>query len=382
MTTATSDAAIADLQRKLAASQQAVSRLEHELSTARAATAAAERKNATLSAQLSSRAKTPEPAPPPPPPPPAPPPASVSPGMKAKLASATARIAQLEAEIRKTRDELESQALQRLAIELKRMPDPGSRDRNAAALAKAKAEIERVRDELDEERERRRSAERLLNDAKKKGTVGGPLRVPEPPPPPKPIDPDWEKQKAEETRRMIKALDGRLGKLEDRKLTHEEKLQRELNSSQKTIAMLQSQLQAANALAVERRLGGGSSSARPPFGAATQMWPRQQQLLRPASPRDALSATHERVDLSSHEGGGDSSRRGGRAKPPPMSKEEKMVQRLEQLDPKAAKALHERKGLISGLRERLVTAQAQTAVELTRAGWGVGNSAVALDVET
>ena len=82
---------------------------------------------------------------------------------------------------------------------------------------------------------------------------------------------------------------------------------------------------------------------------------------------------------SSARGGGAGARGGGRGgggggKGPPLSKEEKLANRLQQLDPNAAAAMHERKGLINSLRSRLVEAQAQQAVELTQSGWGPGAS--------
>lgn len=148
----------------------------------------------------------------------------------------------------------------------------------------------------------RRSLERRVDDLMKNSnasTTG--MRKPEPPPPPRGITEDEERERAEQTRKMLEQLGGRIGKLETRKLTHEERLQRELAASQREVEMLRAQVKAANALSMQRGLAAGISGARSaragmeasamraklsaslPGGTS----PRGQ--LRPTSPRDALA---------------------------------------------------------------------------------------------
>ena len=221
MTTATTDAKIAELQRNLAASNNTISRLEHELSSAKAS-AAAERAR---------RPQSPRTAPAQPAPPPAPPPAPApaSPGLKASLAAATTRVDQLEAELRTAHgcsNNLRSE-VRSLEAELSKLRSAPSSDMLRASLGKARSELEFATAELERERERRRSLERRLNDTRK---PSGPFRVPEPPPPPRPFDAEEERIAAEQeaqTLRLLKTLDGRMGKLEHRKETEESRLLRE-----------------------------------------------------------------------------------------------------------------------------------------------------------
>ena len=387
--TATSDAAIAELQRKLGASKQAVMRLEHELSAARSSAAAAKMK-AALAASRPVSARAEPPPPPPPVPPPQPPPQPPSPGterLKIAAEASKRRMVELEAEMRSVKDECAKlrAEVKRLEGELKARPDASSRDRNAAALQRVTFNLERVREELEEERERRRAAERRAEDFQKRGGLGGPMRVPEPPPPKKELTEEDIKARDEATRKKIEALDRGISKLETRKQTHEEKLEQALKEAHKQIESLQKELKAARHVAVQRDMalrgggsGGGSLSARVlgasskgPAASARPLKPQQPgQQLRPGSPRDAMiSATLGLGMTQSPENDTPQRRsgRGGGGGGPPGTKDEQTVERLGMLDPNAAVELVERKEAIAALRQRLVAAQAQAAAEVTEA---------------
>ena len=228
---ATSDQAIDALQRQLASSRQLASRLENELSNAKSDLATSRLKLANSQAELqnSRAALQKERNRPEPPPPPPPPPRPISPGYeraKAAAAAATHRATAAETDLRQARtaaDELRAQ-ISALEAELSRRSEPPSRDKASAALQRVRFDLERTRRELDEERERRRSAERQLEDARK-GGAGGPLRVVEAPPPPRGYtdsDREYDSLREEERRRRINELDGKIGKLEERKMSHEQ----------------------------------------------------------------------------------------------------------------------------------------------------------------
>ena len=267
--------------------------------------------------------------------------------------------------------------VRRLEAELAARPDPGSRDRNAAALQRVTFNLDKAKADLEEEREMRRSVERRLEEWKKGINLPGqPLRVPEPPPPPKPRNLAEEKARDDATRRMMEKLDGKLDKLETRKQTHEERMAAEIKECHKQIEKLTRELKAANAVAMQRAsLVGSGPSPRGTVARAVGASPRvarlQQQQhapqpqLRPGSPRDAMisaalgmGGARERDDACS-----DRPSLG-----PPMTKDEKVVERLGMLDHGAAVALVERKEAIAQLRARLVNAQAQSAAEATEAG--------------
>ena len=368
----------AQLKQQLTASKQAVSRLEHELSSARSA-AAAER----------DRPRTPRAAPSAaPPPPPPPPPPAVSPSLKKAAAEAAARVCELEAEVREVHRSANGlrAEVRRLESELARRPQPGAADQHEAALRRCRSELEEARRELSEEREMRRSLERRLGDTARRAPAA-PLRVPEPPPPPRPYtedDAEYDAAKAEATRQAIDKLDGRLGKLERRKVNHEQQLQVQLTASQRQVAELQSQLRAANALAVQRGLAATKASPRvslfKPKASPRALRAAVPTQPRPPSPRDALvrsalllgaadddgedvGAASEPVDLAilraGRGGGGGGGGAGGGGK----SREERTVARLQQLDPHAAAAIATRKEQMNALRQRLVDAQAEVAVE-------------------
>ena len=263
--TATSDAQIAELQRKLGASKQNVVHLENQLSAARAAAAAAKMQAASAKAAAAATSRPssarPEPLPPPPPPPPPPQPQPPSPSverLKVVAEASKRRVSELEEEMRSVKDECSRlrAEVKRLQEELSARPDPNSRDRNAAALQRVSFNLERTRAELEEEKEKRRSAERRLEDLGKNGGLGGPLRVPEPPPPKKEVDEKelraFKERRDEETRRKIAELDRNIGKLEHRKQTHEERLEAALKEANKTIETLQKELKAAKHVAVQR----------------------------------------------------------------------------------------------------------------------------------
>ena len=425
-TDATTDQTVAELQRQLATSRQTTSRLENELSAsqrelekARAAAAAAEEKakasaKAAAAAEAKLRQKPPPPSPPAPAPPPPPP--SLSPGLKKAAAEAEARAAKAEAAAKDAKSQITDLRAQikQLEAELANKPDPGSRDRNAAALQRVRFDLERTKTELEEERERRRSAERLLDDARK-GNTG--MRVPEPPPPKRGYtdsDREYDSAKEDERRRMIKELDGRLGKLEDQKLTHEQRLQKELRDAHSQIKTLQGQINRMPLAMLTKSAGGGNSGLRAasdsvPDGGGGYKSPRSVGLAAIAaeggaalrhkqrsarnhgnnttgpspSPREvvqmATSAMHGTTT-----GGASSSRpttprgaeaggAGGmrdRTAPDRASilTEEERQQRLSELDPVAAQMVKARRGEIDSLRKRLVNAQAQRAAEISREG--------------
>ena len=395
--TATSDAAIAELQRKLGASKQTVMRLEHELSAARASAAAAKMKAAAAASRpASARDEPPAPAlPPQPQPPPQPPPRPPSAGyerLKIAAEASKRRVVELEADVRSVKDECATlrAEVKRLESALAARPDPSSRDRNAAALQRVSFNLERAREELEAERERRRSAERRLEELQKRGGVGGAMRVAEPPPPQR-AGPDDNELKARDdaTRRKIEALDRGISKLETRKQTHEEKLEQALKDAHKQIETLQKELKAARHVAVQRDMalrgggnGGGSLSARvigssggKVQGASARLQksqpPGQQQ--RPGSPRDAMISAALGLGASLSPENDTPQRRGGRGGSGggggglAGSKDEQTVERLGMLDPNAAVEMVERKEAIAALRQRLVVAQAQAAAEVTEA---------------
>ena len=274
-------------------------------------------------------------------------------------------------------------------------------------------DLERTKTELEEERERRRSAERLLDDARK-GNTG--MRVPEPPPPKRGYtdsDREYDSAKEDERRRMIKELDGRLGKLEDQKLTHEQRLQKELRDAHSQIKTLQGQINRMPLAMLTKSAGGGNSGLRAasdsvPDGGGGYQSPRSVGLAAIAaeggaalrhkqrsarnhgstttgpspSPREvvqmATSAMHGTTT-----GGASSSRpttpRGAEAGACGMRDrtapdrasiltEEERQQRLSELDPVAAQMVKARRGEIDSLRKRLVNAQAQRAAEISREG--------------
>ena len=382
MATATSDAKLAELQRSLAASKLTVLRLERELSAARAAAA--------------SRPTTPQAPPLPPPrevvvePPPAAP--VVSPGLKAKLAAANERAEYAEAQSRASKQVVEDLRAQvrRLESEVQRRPAPGD-DVTRQALQKARSELQKTFGELEQERERRRALQRRLEDLNRstKSQAPQPFRAPEPPPPARGVTEDEERQMAakdEETRRMIQQLDGRLGKLEHRKETHETQLHALVASLKSQVASLQKQLRTANAQSALALGSGGAGTKGVGSGGGTS--PRLLLHAAAGSPRHmnqppakTAPGARSRVaargsgmarSVESGGGGGEhaagatmgSSRGGGAhsARDP--------VHRLQQLDPEAAAALVERKEAMNELRRRLVDAQAERAAEHTRLGYG------------
>ena len=231
MTTATGDARVAELQQKLGASQQVVSRLENELSQARSAL---EREKA--------RPKTPLVPVPPPVPPPAPAP-SQSPSLKVSLAAANARASQLEEDLQRACGEAEAYHLEadRQRGEVRRLQEELSNGSSAQneqvlrdALGKARREVDQLRAALEDESERRRSLQRRLEDAQRNAKPSGPLRVPEPPPPPRGTSEEEDREATEadaRTRRLLDELDGRLGKLEHRKINHEQRLEKQVRDS-------------------------------------------------------------------------------------------------------------------------------------------------------
>jgi hypothetical protein len=134
-----------------------------------------------------------------------------------------------------------------------------------------------------------------------------------------------------------------------------------LSLAHKAIETLQRQLQAANGVAMQRGLGAsGAKSARAAASASDAAIFKSSKASprgfpRPPSPRNAL--------INGALGLGGIGRSEGRGGGPPMTKEEKLAARLSQLDPGAAAAMQERKGQMAQLRQRLVAAQAQSAVE-------------------
>ena len=350
MATATSDARLSDLSRDLAASKQKILSLENELRIAKATIAAA-----------NSRPSTPRQPVPPPAPPPAPKPAPQlvaaptqpappSPGTQRALEAAQTRAFNLEQELKASKAVIvEMRAeVRRLEVTLARRPAPGECSRE---------ELDKLGTELEEERERRRSLQRRLDEAQRlRRPAAAPLCTPQPKPPPRETTAEEERRLEEEeaeTRRLLSELGGRLGKLEHRKETHEAKLVRKCASLTAEVASLQRQLQAAKNMS-----SSAATSARGGFNgmvglggmSASNASPRARAVTRrPPSARDTL--------LSSSVGGGLSACGGSKHSP------RDPVQRLQQLDPEAAAAIVERKGAMAALRMRLVGAQAQNAAE-------------------
>eukprot|EP00966_Prymnesium_polylepis_P217958 5043830-Prymnesium_polylepis.1 len=166
MQSATSDQQIAELRRELNASRQTISRLQQELSSARAD--ARRRSDAAPSR---------------PPPPPTPPPGNASPadswspGRKAGATAAMSRVPQLEAELEAERERNRRQAdeMRALAASEERLRAELQQRKGAPApappagpstheLKKLGAELERAKAELEQEREQRRSLQRRLSD--------------------------------------------------------------------------------------------------------------------------------------------------------------------------------------------------------------------------
>jgi predicted RNase H-like nuclease (RuvC/YqgF family) len=400
MSTATGDARIAELQRQLGVSQQTASRLEHELASTKQ----------TLERERSARPRTPRELPKPP----------CSPCLEKELSAAKARASQLEEELASTKQatdrlqdrlasarsdaegarkeahhlqaELDSQSVevQRLRDELSRRSATPSGECTRDALAKARKEAETLRMELENESERRRSLQRRLDDALRNGkATTGPLRVPEPPPPPRVMSAEEEREQEaaeEKVRQMIKSLDGRLGKLEHRKETTEVRLERQVRELTSQVASLERQLLAAKNIAAAgaagavsprahlgASLGAASARAAVSFGGRTRSGAvvadrhgrpvSREQLIASALGLggDASSSTEPAADkrgAAKGSGGGNVAVGGFSARDP--------MQRLQKLDPNAAAQIVERKQMMSALRARLIDAQAQDAVDVTR----------------
>lgn len=375
--TATTDSQISDLQRQLASSRQDCTRLERELDSMRSQLERAQQAAAAAEKRARER-PTPAPAPAPPPPAPRSPGADVA---KAAAAAANARAERAEGDVRDARasaDKLRKEIV-RLEAELARKPaaapvqneENAATDRNAAALQRVRFDLEKTKKDLDDERERRQRGERLLEEAKRHlsnggAPSGGGMRQPEAAVPKRGYtdsDREYDEAREAERRRLIKALDGRLGELEERKLSHEQMLQKELNAANSKISTLQAQLNRLP-LAMLNKTGSAASSPRAPpedrYGGGGAALRHKQRAAskppaltahaRPASPRSTTGvvAVRDRTALT----------------------EDERQMRLKEIDPAAAAALSERKSDMEKLRLRLTTAQAQQAAELTAANYG------------
>ena len=194
-----------------------------------------------------------------------------------------------------------------------------------------------------------------------------------------------EQEAAEEkVRQMIKSLDGRLGKLEHRKETTEVRLERQVRELTSQVASLERQLLAAKNIAAAGAAGAvsprahlgaslGTASARAvvSFGGRTRSAAvvadrhgrpvSREQLIASALGLggDASSQTEPAADKRGAAKGGGGVSVGGLSPRDPM-------QRLQMLDPNAAAQIVERKQMMSALRARLIDAQAQDAVDVTR----------------
>jgi hypothetical protein len=354
MSTATSDTKVADLQRNLAATKQTCLRLEHELSAAKAAAAGQRREVERLRSAPRQRPPTPAPEPAPPPPPA---PSSPVERYKQKAAAAVARADKLAADLQLSRREADDLRLKVAQFEAERASRPPENHVLREAHSKAVAALERANADLERERERRRALERRLEDALRSAKPSGAFRVPEPPPPPRQISEEEERQMAaedEETRRKIRQLDGRLGKLEHRKESHEHQLVSQVASLRQEVTSLQRQLREA------RSASGGAGSA---MGSARLVGAAG---LAATSPRTSWARGGGHAAAVSPRGRGSARSEGGSARDHgalPPTKDP--VQRLQQLDPGAAAALTERKEQMAHLRARLIHAQAESAAERT-----------------
>ena len=327
-TTATTDTQIRALSQKLAAASQNVLKLEREATTAEGAIRDLRSQLATARAAASRPVTVESPRPPP-----------IDP----------ARLTALEQELqseRRQREELEEQLRQAQKRSPPRPAPPPPEPRPGLELGAAgfeqlktlRKEVERLTAALDEESERRRALQRRLETRKQEPAVQRPSAA--------------EANEAASTQAelaklrrelqaqanqagpqaeadpRLKALDGRLSKLEERKAQVEVSLERQVQSLTQTLAALQKQL-------------------------AQQK--QAMQMPQPPLPRPPSG------QASARRGGGGGG--GGRPKATAEHLETQKLQRLQELDPRAAKDQIERRQQLGTLRQRLLDAQAESAVE-------------------
>ena len=330
-TTATTDTQIRALSQKLAAASQNVLKLEREATTAEGAIRDLRSQLATARAAASRPVTVESPRPPP-----------IDP----------ARLTALEQELqseRRQREELEEQ-LRHLQAQKRSPPRPAppppeprpGLELGAAGFEQLKTlrkEVERLTAALDEESERRRALQRRLETRKQEPAVQRPSAA-------EANETASTQAELAKLRRelqaqanqagpqaeadpRLKALDGRLSKLEERKAQVEVSLERQVQSLTQTLAALQKQL-------------------------AQQK--QQMQMPQPPPPRPSSGKA------SARRGGGGG---GGGARPKPTAEhlETQKLQRLQELDPRAAKDQLERREQLGKLRQRLLDAQAESAVE-------------------
>lgn len=354
MTTATADSQLAEMQRKLNASKQQVSRLEHELVLARAA------------AKEPTGKLRPTPPPTPPAAPPAPLPAAPSLAEK-ELAAAQSRITGLREELaaeRQASSTLRSELAQSRAREEKLQAEVASAAKPSAdaadqtrelqrELQRARAELASTTSRLEEERELRRHLQRRLENA---------ARPPARPPPEVVKVPVMAQEPTDGAIvAKIAQLDGKLGKLERQKESVEDVLRGQVQTLQATVAQLKAQLPPS-------KRGGGCGAS-----------PRAQSLCEPTPPRDAglensgrLSGRLRRtaIDRGTSSPGGEPS-----ARKEHLGAKEKRLEaartRLLEIDPNAAAEMETRAETLNALRQRLQKAQAQSAVETMAASMGI-----------
>ena len=333
-TTATTDTQIRTLTQKLAAASQNVLKLEREATTAEGAIRDLRSQLATARAAASRPVTVESPRPPP-----------IDP----------ARLAALEHELhfeRRQREELEEQLRQLQLQAQKRSPPrptpPPPEPRPGLELGAAgfeqlktlRKEVERLKAALDEESERRRALQRRLETRKQEPAVQRPSAAEaneaastqaelaklrrELQAQANQVGPQAEKDP------RLTALDGRLSKLEDRKAQVEVSLERQVQSLTQTLAALQKQL------ALQKQ---------------------QMQMPQPPPPRPPSG------QASARRGGGGGGGGGARPKHTAEHLETQKLQRLQELDPRAAKDQLERREQLGKLRQRLLDAQAESAVE-------------------
>eukprot|EP00964_Phaeocystis_antarctica_P028383 scaffold16007_cov65-Phaeocystis_antarctica.AAC.3 len=328
-TTATTDTQLRTLSQKLAAASQNVLKLEREASTAEGAIRDLRSQLATARAAASRPVTVESPRPPP-----------IDP----------ARVTSLEHELqseRRRREEVEEE-LHQLQLQKRSPPRPApppaeprpGLELGAAGFEQLKnlrKEVERLKAALDEESEQRRALQRRLENSKQAPAVQRPSAA----------EANEKAAAAAELaklRRELQAqanqagpqaerdprlmeLDGRLGKLEERKAQVEISLERQVQSLTQTLAALQKQL-------------------------AQQK--QAMQMPQPPPPRPPSG------QASARRGGGGG---GGRPKATAEHLETQKLQRLQELDPRAAKDQIERRQQLGTLRQRLLDAQAESAVE-------------------
>jgi len=332
-TTATTDTQLRALSQKLAAASQNVLKLEREATTAEGAIRDLRSQLATARAAASRPVTVESPRPPP-----------IDP----------ARLTALEHELqseRRQREEVEEELHQlQLQVQKRSLPRPApppveprpGLELGAAGFEQLKnlrKEVERLKAALEEESEQRRALQRRLENSKQAPAVQRPSAA----------EANEKAAAAAELaklRRELQAqanqagpqaerdprlmeLDGRLGKLEERKAQVEISLERQVQSLTQTLAALQKQL-------------------------AQQK--QAMQMPQPPPPRPPSG------QASARRGGGGGGG-GGRPKATAEHLETQKLQRLQELDPRAAKDQVERRQQLGTLRQRLLDAQAESAVE-------------------